>query len=477
MGETVDAAMKHYGAQGQQRPQKLQQTTKLNVRETMAKVGDVAAAATAATAKQIDRIEERRKELLGSSKVSELRKMARQLGAGDSEIETAEDSDSPKVRLVELVILSETTAKVATPYRPTAQTSPLIHAAVPDSRLAETNVGITARPPPSLQVAWSASDTSASEAAGPLLALVSTEGATPTMDDATAAGKMQAVFRGKQGRAEAVEERETVSNQRRLKDLRNSIMLKQATLTASTVAAILVTVILPVYTTQGPDIDFGVTFAFWFTHLGCGCFYLMNAVFSLALGDTGMQYSGRVVLLLSLISFVGFTLWLGDAYPFYNPMEPDNTEADVRLIKGTAGTILSYVGLTWVIVLCFCGPQWYQLFLLRHVKIPPAKLMTWWQMSRESPGMLVGTIAVQLYFFFDLVYIEILPTYRWHTMESFDEYKEWKNSHCTWRAWLLGWGLAAAILVASLDRFGGSSPALGSRPYKRSRPPGSDVAC
>jgi hypothetical protein len=112
------------------------------------------------------------------------------------------------------------------------------------------------------------------------------------MDEATAAGKMQAVFRGKQGRAEAVEERETVSNQRRLKDLRNSIMLKQATLTAATMAAILVTVIIPAYTTQGPDIDFGVTFAFWFIHLAFGVVYLTNSVFSLALGDTGVQFSG-----------------------------------------------------------------------------------------------------------------------------------------------------------------------------------------
>ena len=69
-GETIDA-IEQYATQGQQRPQKLQQTTKLNVRETTTKVGDVTAVATA------KQIEERRKELMDSSKLNELRKMAR----------------------------------------------------------------------------------------------------------------------------------------------------------------------------------------------------------------------------------------------------------------------------------------------------------------------------------------------------------------------------------------------------------------
>jgi hypothetical protein len=371
------------------------------------------------TATSTEQRKERRKELMDGSTLKQLQQVARQLGVGEVQIEAAEDSDTPKAGLVDLVILYETTVGKAgvTPPHPPVR----VATTTPAAGLVK-HKGTAARPPPPLPVARLALDTLASKAAEPVLALVST---APTMNEATAARKVQAVFRGKQARARAMYERESVSNQRRLKDLRNCIMLKQATLTTATVVAILVTVIIPAYTTQGPDIDFGVTFMFWFMHLGFGHCYLGNAVFSLALGDTGGQFSGRVTVLLTLITATAFLLWLGNFAYFYNPMKPDNADADVRLIKGTASTILGYVGFIGALGMFSGTPQCYQMFLLRNVKVPPARLMTLWQISRESPGMLVGAVTMPMYLVFCIVYSEMVPSYRWHTMESIDEFTEW----------------------------------------------------
>lgn len=77
-------------------------------------------------------------------------------------------------------------------------------------------------------------------------------------------------------------------------------------------------------------------------------------------------------------SFTMFMSW-------YEAKDVDNAAADIGVIKGLAGGVISECGHV-LLVAAVVGPEWYRLFRMRNVKLPPHNIATWYKMANTKAG-------------------------------------------------------------------------------------------
>ena len=87
--------------------------------------------------------------------------------------------------------------------------------------------------------------------------------------------------------------------------------------------------------------------------------------------------AARVVL-----TFVMISVWHSTWYPFKDLDDPD---ADLSVIPGLVGGIISECCHTFILVLVLC-PEWYRIFRMRDIKLPPHKTSTWYEMAQTKAG-------------------------------------------------------------------------------------------
>jgi hypothetical protein len=334
----------------------------------------------------------RSKALMDSSSFVELQDMVSQLGVEEAEIEARiedaiDKAKNPKAALAELVVLYEGKGNAIRVQKPL------------------TTDGLTPLPPRDQGTA-TAKKLLEDPSLTPLSAVPVTESAPAATaeDEIQAAQKVQAMWRGKAGQKKAVEQRKTtLVGSKRIVVAKRTIRCLQVGVTLLVMLSTAVSTLLPTYvigatygaTANGEGFDGGLGLNIglrWFVY-GSTSIFMQMELFAAALRDTPFVPSTAERIVRPLLTGgVGHVMW---AAGWWMLADLENPEADLNLIKGVPGAIVTIVGLVLVLDCKGLPIELWRLYRSRNHALPPANARTWWQTtSIAGKGTFVAALLL-----------------------------------------------------------------------------------
>jgi hypothetical protein len=227
---------------------------------------------------------------------------------------------------------------------------------------------------------------------------------SPAVDEeAHAALKVQAMWRGKTGLKKAAEQEEsTRTGSERIVVAKKTIRNSQVAATLLVMLTTSVIVLFPNFilgeaygaVANGEGID-GVLPLNIGLRIGPmrGCInYCQIQVFAWAMRDTAFVPSTAERIVRPLLVGVGQFFGVISAWPF---LDLQNPAADIALIKGIPGAIISIVGTVLIYDALFQPIELWRLYRSRNLKLPPFEKATWWDLTAAAGrGTLIATLCM-----------------------------------------------------------------------------------
>jgi hypothetical protein len=234
--------------------------------------------------------------------------------------------------------------------------------------------------------------------------------------EAEAAAKVQAMWRGKAGQKQAAEQKEAVlDGSKRVvaakRTIRNSQMAVMLLVMLTTAAGTL----LPNFlvgaifgaVTDGDGIDrvFATTFGFRLGIFTACSNYMQMELFGHAMRDTSFVPGTVERVVRPLLSFTGDLIRMSCFWQFLDLQNPD---ADIALIKGVPGAVMSVVGTLLTLDARAQPVELWRLYRSRTLKLPPFQASTWWQLtSAAGRGTLAAALSLIALTLFAEVYLYV----------------------------------------------------------------------
>jgi hypothetical protein len=226
----------------------------------------------------------------------------------------------------------------------------------------------------------------------------------PAMDEeAQAALKVQAMWRGKAGQKQAMEQaHESKAGSDRVVAAKRTIRISQVVTTLLVMLTTALGVLGPTYilgaaygaVADGEGIDNALALSFATRHVPFQMCtnYCQMEVFAWAMRDTPFVPSTAERLVRMMLTGVGHFLWSAGHWVFIDVQNPEN---DIALLKGVPGVIACAIGTVLMFDAKTQPFELWRLYRARGFKMPPANLCNWWNMTViAGRGTLVATFVV-----------------------------------------------------------------------------------
>jgi hypothetical protein len=227
---------------------------------------------------------------------------------------------------------------------------------------------------------------------------------SPVVDDeAQAALKVQAMWRGKTGLKKVAEQEESMrTGSERIVAAKRTIRNSQVAATLLVMLTTSVIILFPNFilgeaygaVANGEGID-GVLPLNIGLRIGPmrGCInYCQIEVFSWAMRDTAFVPSTAERVVRPLLVGVGQFF---ETASFWKFLDLQNPAADIALIKGVPGAIISTVGTLLIYDALFQPIELWRLYRSRNLKLPPFEKATWWDLTAAAGrGTLIAMLCM-----------------------------------------------------------------------------------
>ena len=222
-------------------------------------------------------------------------------------------------------------------------------------------------------------------------------------EEAKAAAKVQAMWRGKAGQKQAAEQKEAVlDGSKRVVAAKRTIRNSQTAVMLLVMLATAAGTLLPNFliggifgaVTDGDGIDrvLGMSFGFRVGIFTACSNYMQMELFGHAMRDTSFVPGTVERVVRPLLSFTGDFLRVGCMWQF---LDLQNPEADIAFIKGVPGAVITIVGTLLTLDARAQPVELWRLYRSRTLKLPPFQASTWWQLTAAAGrGTLAATLSL-----------------------------------------------------------------------------------
>jgi hypothetical protein len=224
---------------------------------------------------------------------------------------------------------------------------------------------------------------------------------TAAAEEAHAAAKMQAIWRGKAGLKKAAEQKQaTLVGSERIVASKRAIRRSQIRVRLLVLLTTVVSTLLPTYligavygaVANGEGIDGGIALNIG---LRVGLFFslvkhLQIEVFAAALRETTFVPGATERVVRPLLTAVGGFLFYAANWRF---VDLENPDADIAFVKGVLGAVGYIVGTVLFFDVMANPVELWRLYRARNLLLPPAHAATWWKVTAVAGR---GTLATAL---------------------------------------------------------------------------------
>jgi hypothetical protein len=208
-------------------------------------------------------------------------------------------------------------------------------------------------------------------------------------EEAQAALKVQAMWRGKAGLKKAVEQEHAMKTGReRIVAAKRTIRNSQIAVTGLVMLTTAVSTLLPTYVigaaygavANGEGIDGGISLNFGLrVAVFYGCVnHCQIGIFAWAMRDTAFVPGATERVVRPLLSAASYFLLTAGLWLLLDLQDP---AADVALIKGVPGAIVGTVGAVMAVDVRAQPVEIWRLYRARNTKLPPSNAATWWDLT------------------------------------------------------------------------------------------------